>query len=205
MPLASQPPIDRPKAQLNGWGPGDSGSSASFWLLEVGGLYLSSFALLSAFRFAGAESLLLPVRSRICVIEGGCLAIYVGISFFLGSAEPMVERQGGQQCVYSAQSPQSPHVSQQAFGWLCLAFQGPPGNARFPPFASPILLAVNTKDFKKFLTGWRPQGQSPSISSRKQKAFRRHILTPWSQAVVGLDSCSVQSIVLQDRYVPFLC
>lgn len=35
LPLASQPPIDRPKAQLNDWGPEDSGSPASFWLLEV--------------------------------------------------------------------------------------------------------------------------------------------------------------------------
>lgn len=101
--------------------------------------------------------------------------------------------------------PKVPISLSRLLGWLCLTFQGLPGNAHFPPFASPILLAVNTKDFKKFLTGWHPQGQSPSISSRKQKAFRRHILTPWSQAVVGLDSCSVQSIVLQDRYVAFLC
>lgn len=64
-------------------------------------------------------------------------------------------------------------------------------------FASPAVLAMNPKGFKKFHAGAEgcPQGQRPSISSRKQKAFRSQVLTPWSQATVGLDLLSVQSRV----------
>ena len=82
---------------LSIWGPGDSGSPASFWLLFVWGLYFSSLALLSGFRVTGGEFLPLPVTSWICVIEGGCRGQFTsGIYLFLRSAELTVEGQAGQ-------------------------------------------------------------------------------------------------------------
>lgn len=38
-----------------------------------------------------------------------------------------------------------------------------------------------------------------------KKAFRGQVLTPWSQATVGLDFGSAQSMVLWDRWVAFSC
>lgn len=63
LPLTTLHQVDRPRAELNSRGTGDPrGSPASFRLLEAQGLDLSSFALLSAFRVTGGESLQLPVN-----------------------------------------------------------------------------------------------------------------------------------------------